>query len=198
MADRENKPTFTRRILPRLAAAAFGVVIGLFLLEIGLRVVGYSSPDFYETDPTLGYRLIPGMSGWYSREGRSFVTINSDGFRDDEHAIDKPTDVYRIAIIGDSYVEALQVDAKERFSNFVSGGDAHCDAIGDKRIEVLTFGVSGYGTAQELLMAREKVYRYSPDLVILVVTTNNDITDNARYFKQTPRSEEHTSELQSH
>ena len=36
-------------------------------------------------------------------------------------------------------------------------------------------GVSGYGTTQELVTLREKVWRYSPDMVLLAVTTNNDV-----------------------
>ncbi|MBV9242240.1 MAG: SGNH/GDSL hydrolase family protein, partial [Acidobacteria bacterium] len=61
-----------------------------------------------------------------------------------------------------------------------------CPAFSGKRVEILSFGVSGYGTAQELLMMRERVFKYSPDLVLLLVTTNNDITDNLREFKQSP------------
>src|SRR3954471_17968947 len=86
-----------RRLLLKLLTLLIGIVVALALLEIGLRVVGYSSPDFYETDETLGYKLIPGMSGWYTREGRSWVAINADGFRDVEHSVVKPPDVYRIA-----------------------------------------------------------------------------------------------------
>ena len=60
-----------------------------------------------------------------------------------------------------------------------------CGAFGGKNIEIINFGVSGYGTAQELITLREQVWKYSPDLVILAVTTNNDITDNSRHFKKT-------------
>src|SRR5947209_6847739 len=109
-----------RRLLLKLLTLLIGVVVALVLLEIGLRVVGYSSPELYETDETLGYRLIPEMSGWYTREGRSWVEINSDGFRDVEHSIEKPPDTYRIAVIGDSYVEALQVNRDEMFTNYIA------------------------------------------------------------------------------
>src|SRR5205814_6625220 len=68
-----------------------------------------------------------------------------------------------------------------------------CNVFPGKKIEVLNFGVSGYGTAQELLTLREQVWKYSPDIVMLAITTNNDITDNLRALKKTdeiPRSEE--------
>lgn len=172
----------SKRFVFRIVALALGLVVGLLVAEIALRIVGYSSPQFYESDSALGYKLIPSMSGWYTREGRSFVTINSDGFHDVEHATEKPADVFRIAVIGDSYVEALQVGRQESFANFIA---SDCNALGGKRVEVLSFGVSGYGTAQELILLREKVVRYSPDIVMLVMTTNNDITDNVRELKQT-------------
>jgi hypothetical protein len=50
---------------------------------------------------------------------------------------------------------------------------------------VINFGVSGYGTAQELLTLREQVWKYAPDLILLAITTNNDITDNSRVLKKT-------------
>lgn len=160
-----------------------GLFIGLLFSEIALRVAGYSSPEFYMADETRGYALIPDMRGQYRKEGRSFVEINSDGFRDVERSVAKPQGVTRIAVIGDSYVEAFQVERDESFAMFMRSGLERCGAF--PRIEVLTFGVSGYGTGQALLTFREKVLKYSPDVVMLVMTTNNDISDNTRFFKKT-------------
>ncbi|HEX8119253.1 MAG TPA: hypothetical protein VF521_18385, partial [Pyrinomonadaceae bacterium] len=52
-------------------------------------------------------------------------------------------------------------------------------------VEAINFGVSGYSTAQELITLREKVWQYSPDVVLLAVTTNNDVLDNSRALKLT-------------
>jgi hypothetical protein len=60
-----------------------------------------------------------------------------------------------------------------------------CSTFDGKNVEVINFGVSGYGTAQELITLRHNVWQYSPDIVLLAVTTNNDITDNSRALKQT-------------
>ncbi len=184
-----NKPGDMRkknRFFSRLAAAGAGVLFGLVIIEAGLRIVGYSSPEFYQPSETQGYSLIPNSSGWYKKEGRAFVRINSDGFRDVEHQIAKPDGTFRIAVIGDSYVEALQVSQEEMFTKYLAEKASGCGFADGKKLEVLNFGVSGYGTAQELLMTREKVWKYSPDLVLLLMTTNNDISDNLRVFKQTP------------
>ena len=50
------------------------------------------------------------------------------------------------------------------------------------------FGVSGYGTAQELLTLRHRVWDYRPDIVMLAFTTANDISDNVRELKQINQS----------
>ncbi|MBK7934139.1 MAG: SGNH/GDSL hydrolase family protein [Acidobacteria bacterium] len=154
------------------------------MAEAVLRIAGYSSPEFYTAHETRGYSLIPNMHGQYRKEGRSFVEINSAGFRDVEHTIAKAPGVTRIAIIGDSYVEALQVERDESFVQFMQAEIEKCGF--GQQFEVLRFGVSGYGTAQQLLMLREDVLKYSPDAVILLMTTNNDISDNARVFKKVP------------
>ncbi|MEO6656444.1 MAG: SGNH/GDSL hydrolase family protein [Pyrinomonadaceae bacterium] len=164
----------------------FGLIAGLLICEIGLRIAGYSYPEFYAADEKLGYSLIPGMSGRYQKEGRSSVAINSDGFRDDEHTIQKPDNIFRIGVLGDSYAEAFQVEQEQAFWKVMEKHLAECGGLQKRKVEVLNFGVSGYGTAQEIITLREKVWKYQPDLVLLAVTTNNDITDNSKLFKKAP------------
>jgi len=168
--------------LRRLILVLFGLILGLIIAEVALRVIGYSYPEFYVTDSSRGYALRPRASGWYRKENQVYVEINSDGLRDKEHALAKPANTFRIAVIGDSYAEALQVPIE---ATFWSGLQKHLSACADnKNIEVINFGVSGYGTAQELITLREQVWKYSPDLVLLAFTTNNDVTDNLRELKR--------------
>ena len=158
--------------------------MGGILAEIVLRVAGYSYPEFYTLDQSRGYALRAGAEGWYRKEGESYIRINSDGLRDREHSLTKPPDTIRIAVVGDSYPEALPVPLEEAFW-WVMGRKVQECVASPIKIEVLNFGVSGYGTAQELLTLREQVWKYSPDIVMLTVTTNNDITDNSRALKKT-------------
>jgi hypothetical protein len=60
-----------------------------------------------------------------------------------------------------------------------------CKVFPGKQVEVVNFGVSGYGTAQELLTLQQKVWDYSPDVVVLAFTTYNDIYDNSRALSRT-------------
>ena len=173
-----------RKLLSKLVLIILGFLFGVGIAEISLRIAGYSYPAFYQLDDVRGYALRPGAEGWYRKEGRSYVRINSDGLRDQEHSVTKPPNTLRIALLGDSYPEALAVPIDQAFWSVMNVKLQECDAAAGKAIEVINFGVSGYGTAQELLTLREKVWKYSPDVVMLAVTTNNDLTDNSRALKR--------------
>src|SRR5947207_769993 len=98
-----------RRILGKLGLILFGILFGCLIAEIALRVSGYSYPEFYQPDQSRGYALRPNMQGWYRKEGAAYIVINSDGLRDQEHSLAKPEGTFRVAIMGDSYPEALPV-----------------------------------------------------------------------------------------
>lgn len=176
-----------RKFFAKLLLASVGFLLGGAVAEIVLRVAGYSAPDFYTLDESRGYALRPGTDGWFRREGEAYVRINSDGLRDREHSLTKPPNVVRIALLGDSYAEAFSVASEDTFWTVMEKKLAECDAFQGKQVEVLNFGVSGYGTGQELITLREQVWKYAPDIVMLAVTTNNDILDNSRVLKKTER-----------
>jgi hypothetical protein len=169
----------------KLAVVASSLAVGLVIFELFLRAVGFTYPIFYQPDASRGYSLRPGMEGWYRKEGEAFVRINSDGLRDREHAKEKPADTLRIAVVGDSYAEAFQVSQEKAFWSVMERSLGDCPTLQGRRVEVINFGVSGYGTAQELLTLRGRVWDYSPDVVLLAVTTNNDVLDNSRALKLT-------------
>jgi hypothetical protein len=169
----------------KLAVVASSLVVGLLIFEVFLRAIGFTYPVFYQPDEARGYALRPGMQGWYRKEGEAFVQINSDGLRDREHSKEKPPGTFRIAVVGDSYAEAFQVSREKAFWSVLERRLGNCPSLQGRRVEVINFGVSGYGTAQELITLRERVWAYSPDLVLLAVTTNNDVLDNSRALKLT-------------
>lgn len=180
-----SKSGRARKLLAKLVLVILGFILGGIVAEIALRVAGYSYPEFYSLDQSRGYALRPGAEGWYRKEGEAYVRINSDGLRDQEHSLTKPSNTIRIAVLGDSYPEAFSVPMEEAFWSVMKRKLQECGAVPGKDVEVLNFGVSGYGTAQELLTLRQQVWKYSPDVVILTVTTNNDVTDNLRELKKT-------------
>src|SRR5438132_592940 len=155
--------------------------ITVLSMELALRALGFSRAVFHEPDSLVGWSLRPGAQGVNFFEGsEAEVRISSAGVRDREHSVVKPADVWRVAVLGDSYTEALQVAEDKRFTSVIERLLAECDAGGGRRIEVLNFGVSGFGTAQEYLLLKHRVLQYAPDVVVLAFLPGNDITDNVR------------------
>src|SRR5258706_6219135 len=54
-----------------------------------------------------------------------------------------------------------------------------CGVVGGRRVEMLNFGVNGYGTAQELALLESVALRYQPDLVLLQFSAGNDPQNNS-------------------
>ena len=126
------------------------ILLGLMICEIGLRAADISYPIFSRIDGDLGAALRPQAEGWFKKEGEVFVRINSAGLRDREHAIPKPDNILRIAVLGDSFAEALQVPMEDTFWAILEREIKECTAVAGREPEV-NFEVSGYGTAQELI-----------------------------------------------
>lgn len=175
-----------RKLLTNLLLAAFSVAVAFALVEVGLRIAGIGFPPLHKFDGRLGSVLNPGMEGWFRTEGRSWVKVNSDGMRDREHSIEKPAGTYRIAVLGDSMAEALQVPMERDFCAVLEKRLRGCARLGGKTPETLNFGVSGYGTAEELIMLRERVWKYHPDMVLLAMFPGNDIRNNNAALNHDP------------
>lgn len=160
---------------------AGAVIFAILICEIALRFIGFSYPNFYRYDLDTGATLREGAEGWYREEGESYVRINRQGMRDDrEIAVNKPSGIYRIAVLGDSYAEALQVDVRNTFWRLLEDRLNTCGFAPGRRVEVLNFGVSGYSTAQELIALQRRVKPYQPDLVLLAFLSGNDVRDNSK------------------
>ena len=169
-----------KRLLGPLAAVVVGSLAAVLVFELLLRAIGYSAPIWYRPDPKLGWTLRPHANGWFTQEGRASVRINAAGLRDRDHPVEKPRDVYRIAVLGDSHAEAMQVDVRDAFWAVLEAKLTQCAFKPGMRIEVINFGVSGFGTTQEYLMLQSTAIRYQPDLVLLAFTAGNDVRNNAK------------------
>jgi hypothetical protein len=77
-------------------------------------------------------------------------------------------------------VEALQVALEDSFTAIL---EKALNAESCKtQFEVLSFGLSGFGTAEEYMRYINFGVAYSPDMVMLAVTTANDMQDNSKFL----------------
>lgn len=180
----EQKSSFIQRVIVNVMIVIITTILCLLLLEVLLRIVKPSivnsfsrQPLIYQPHESLGYTYIPSSEGLIFRE-RNYhlnVKINSHGFHDEEFALQKPKDVTRIAIVGDSFSAGLHVSSEQTYANVLERLLNESDAC---KCEVYNFGVDGYGTDNELIMLRDVALNYQPDIVILQIF-KNDIS-NAR------------------
>ncbi len=161
-----------------LLGAASLVALGLF--EVFLRVTGIQPDFFAQLDPEVSAHYIPGKKGWnVYPSGRQWVEINSHGYRDHEWTVDKSPDTVRVALLGDSYIAAMEVPEEQRLSELIEVRlNAECGA-GGTRYEVLNFGVTGYGTAQLLDTVKHRLPRFGVDSVVAFFYTGNDLYNNS-------------------
>lgn len=152
----------------------------MLVAEIAMRIAGLNFASPYQPDAFCGSRLTPNVGFWHLSEGRAYVTTNRAGFRDRDHTVAKLPGTFRIAVLGDSFAEALQVPQRAAFWSVMERELAECAELRGKTVEVLNFGVSGYGTTQELQMLRHYVWPYEPDVVLLAFLPGNDVRNNAR------------------
>lgn len=96
-----------KKFLQNCALIILSCTLAFFIAEIVLRIIHFSYPNFVKPDLNLGLSYIPNSEGWYTAEGKVYIKINSDGFRDQEHLINKAPNTFRIAVLGDSYAAAL-------------------------------------------------------------------------------------------
>lgn len=126
-------------------------------------------------DPGIGFHFAPNteirrtnLFDYCTRQ-----TTNSLGFADREPAA-LAAGERRVLVLGDSFVEAVQVPMAQKFHvRLAERLRAHGTAVA-----TVALGMSGSGTSTELAFYRHIGRRFAPRLVVLVVV-NNDFANNS-------------------
>jgi hypothetical protein len=166
----------------RVLSILLGIGLPLLALEIALRLFGpflpgnYDTGSFVQRHPILGHFHRPNHTNWIKTPQFTIrMDINPMGLRDPRQSYTKPPGVFRILLLGDSYVEAAQVQAEQSISMVLER--KLTETLG-RPVEVINGGVFGYGTAQEYLLLDLEGVKFQPDLVVLFFCHCNDIPNN--------------------
>jgi hypothetical protein len=123
-------------------------------------------------------RYRPNQSGIYRKKDDIIAEyrINSQGWnsKHTEYSMKRNPGKMRVAIIGDSYVEALQVPYTESMAEQLER------LLGSDKAEVFRFGIGGAPLSQYLYMFEREVIRFSPDLVVILMV-HNDFDESFRF-----------------
>lgn len=160
------------------------IVLAAALAEVGIRWVAPQPLGVWHHDRDGLALHWPGRITYLPQFGQT-VSFNSEGMRDREHAVPKPVDVFRILVLGDSFMEALQVPFEASFPSLL---ERALDGQARKRVEVVNASVSGWGTDDELQYLTTYGMKWRPDLVVVVMTLHNDLSDNLRQRFHTTRN----------
>lgn len=146
------------------------VILLLLAGEIGLRLFWEMAPSvrrpFYQRskNPFIRYELIPNAES-------GNVKINSAGWRGPEIKIEKPKDIYRVLMLGDSELFSILLPEKDNLSRQLE------KLLNEKssgvKFEVVNTGVEGYNTFQEFEVLKAQGLGYHPDLVVLNYVLND-------------------------
>lgn len=165
-----------RKVIIAASAVLVGLFAGFGLMEAIVRLY-FSEPVVprFVVDSGVGIRFNQSnvtTEHYYPNQYRVTITTNQAGLRGpDDYAIRKPPNTYRIAMLGDSVLFGHGVADHD----VVSYQLEHLlnRTAKQRRFEVLNFGVSGFGTAEELV-AYEKIVRpYNPDAVVVFYFSND-------------------------
>ena len=169
----EMEDVAIRRLRQWLGFLLFTLLMVAVMLEIGFRIILAQTfpPRLFEPHPEYGHFHRANVSGWQrTAEYDSFIEINSQGLRDRDYPYEKPADIFRVLIIGDSFVEGLQVGQDENFPALL---EVMLNESASMPVEVINGGVSRYGTDNALLFLEGEGLRYEPDLVIYAFYAND-------------------------
>ena len=174
--DRKHHPLCSQ-LLKKLLLCFVAVVSSLLLVELVLQVrhKGTSVDRWAIPDKRYGF-LHRKTFEQQVRYGHTNVTwkvsINSLGFRGPELDLDTPG-VLRILLLGDSFTFGYGVEYEQTFGNRL---EQNLSEAGISNI-VINAGVTGWGTLQALLFARDSLDWIKPDIIILTFCENDQIDD---------------------
>jgi len=126
----------------------------------------------------VGWTFTPGEEVQHTNfvDYATTTPVNSIGFLDREPEPAADDDVFRIAFLGDSFVEAAQVAIGDKMQ--VQLEEILHQELPDRRFRTYGFGYSGCGTSNVLPFYTEYARQYEPDLVVLVFVSN-DLANNS-------------------
>jgi len=159
------------------------IVVSLFLIlcvvEVLLRVTKLATDiPWSEGSRVLGFKFTPNQTGTWIvgkwGDNKATFHMNSDGWNAvRDYTAQKIPGTTRVAVIGDSYVEALNVEPAAAMSAVLENARLQRGL----KIEVYPFGISSASASHYLAMMRYVRARFSPDLYIVNIV-HNDIQDS--------------------
>ena len=145
--------TFLRKLALNGLTALFGTAFALLALEAAFRLW----PK-------------PAQQSWSDRPAKYFRHESADTLQDYPHAEKKPSNTFRIAVVGDSYSFAPYMQFTDSFPKKLEQM-LNLNTVRTKA-EVINYGVPAYSTSHEVALV-ERAIKEQADLILLQITLND-------------------------
>ena len=178
--ERYRNDTFFDAVAASVISTGVVVLVAATLMEAYLR---WRIP-FTETerpgrfDPELGFVFQPNARVRWTNHLDYWVeqTSNSLGFLDREPVVPKPAGMFRVLVIGDSFVEAQEVGLAEKMHVLLEARLR--DALDTDKVDTVALGYSDTGQSNQLSFYDRYGADIDADLVVLVFYSN-DFSNNS-------------------
>lgn len=172
-----------KKIMFVITSVLFGTFLSIALLEVIFRVLPTSDSlmvlPVNSKSPVVRFQENRDVI-WSSKYNFSIVTkkhVNNDGFLNDQNYNPKD-DSPLLAIIGDSYVEADQVENKDSMHGILAQ-----KTVGNGRI--YSFGASGSPLSMYLAYANYATKKYKAHALVFIII-GNDFDESLTKYKNAP------------
>ena len=144
--------------------------------------------DYWSHDEELGQIVTPDNKGIFrgysypKAEFRNAIKINSWGYRSSREYNNLPDKKMRIAILGDSFVEGLEIEENKSFPRIIE------NKLNENGFNALTynFGKRSTGTIHQYIFFNRDVLKTKPHVVVLVFFRNDLIDSSTHYTADNP------------
>ena len=135
------------------------------------EVNGWGERPSLEEDSIFGWRLIPDKTTRLRWLGYDYqVSANALGFPGRLYPAQRAPGVPRVMTTGDAFTSAEGVDTPQAWPRVLES--ALAGRLTGRPVEVLNFGVTGYGPNQHAAIAEAFVPAFKPDVLVLTMFVN--------------------------
>lgn len=157
--------------LKKIGLFIFSLILILAYLEIYLRLSGLSNPSYVYDDELVGrthnkeYDII--VTG---AEGFCIDKVNKFGYVGPAYTPRRNNNTIRIALLGSSYIEGLQVFRRNRFSTILENT---LSKKLNKKVEILNFAIGGDDFRGMYIRYKKIVSEYKPDYSLFIIQSES-------------------------
>lgn len=130
------------------------------------------------------------MRSYFTKKWKKIIRYNRFNFRERDFYVEKSQNIYRIAVIGDSFTFGQGITEKDRFSNLLEKRLNSQNENINIEYEVLNFGRPGAETIDHINFLNNFVLPIKPDFILLQWYINDvlDPQDKKKKKKKNGRS----------